>query len=97
MLPSSCVCVQRAAAESVLKQLQAHQDAWQRVDVILEQSQNPQTEVPGDAGQSSEGVPALGPCAIGTLKNSECRSAAGLVWQYMNPQSDLTTCRSWRR
>jgi diaminopimelate epimerase len=37
-------CVQRGAAESVLKQLQAHQDAWQRVDVILEQSQNQQTK-----------------------------------------------------
>lgn len=36
--------VQRAAAESVLKQLQSHQDAWQRVDVILEQSQNQQTK-----------------------------------------------------
>ena len=37
-------CAQRAAAESILKQLQAHQDAWQRVDVILEQSQNQQTK-----------------------------------------------------
>jgi Importin-beta N-terminal domain len=39
-----CICVQRAAAETILKQLQAHQDAWQRVDVILEQSQNQQTK-----------------------------------------------------
>lgn len=40
----SVASVQRAAAENILKQLQAHQDAWQRVDVILEHSQNQQTK-----------------------------------------------------
>jgi Importin-beta N-terminal domain len=36
--------LQRTAAESILKQLQAHPDAWTRVDAILEQSQTQQAK-----------------------------------------------------
>lgn len=36
--------VQRSEAEEVLKALQANQDAWQKVDAILEGSNNQQTK-----------------------------------------------------
>lgn len=53
--------LQRAAAEGVLKQLQAHQDAWQRVDVILEQSQSQQTKF------LAMQVGCVAVCALGSI------------------------------
>ena len=42
--PDAAPHLQRAAAESVLKQLQQNPDAWQRVDTILETSQSQQSK-----------------------------------------------------
>lgn len=36
--------MQRAAAETLLKKLQEHPEAWTRVDTILEQSKSQQTK-----------------------------------------------------
>ena len=38
------VCLQRASAEAVLKELQAQPDAWTKVDTILESSSTEQTK-----------------------------------------------------